>query len=484
MRLALPHLRGYSPGGTSVTKGPFQLNHIIGYGQSLSIGERAYPVVSTVQPYSNVMLVDDGYDGADPPTTTTQGTLSLEPLIAPVRGGPLNAGTNEYPRNVFGESPEVGFANQLAASLGWTCVTSCCGASNESITALKKGGTGNGYAAILHEVTEIHALAVADGLSHGVVAVLLTHGESDALLADYTAEIAQLHNDLREDIRAITGQAGDIYLVISQQTAAPQTVGRPVSASTPLELYAALPRLVVFAPKHQYVYYPSEAHMYAHGYRRIGEGCAHAFMRKRLGLPFALRPTGVTVAGTTITINLEVPKGPLQWSTTVPDCHALTEEWAAGRGFEVEDAAGKITIESVTIDGSSVVLEIDRAPGYGGRISHAMYQDDTGYNAGETAGRHGQLCDSDPFESYSAASISCNVENGSDLIECVTTGAFDVRGEREIVTGSGLSGVVHVVDIDGDIIQLSTPWAGSTGTATLRFRNDHRNYLVAFSQPL
>ena len=62
-------------------------------------------------------------------------------------------------------------------------------------------------------------------------------------------------------------------------------------------------------------------------------------------------------------------------------------------------------------------------------------------------------------------------------------GALAFVGPRMLAEASGLAGA-HVVSVAGDVATLSAAWTGSSGTATVLFRNDHRNYAVQFQLAL
>src|SRR5437762_9748778 len=151
-------------------------------------------------------------------------------------------------------------------------------------------------------------------------------------------------------------------------------------------------------------------------------------------------------------------------------------EWAKGRGFEVEDAGGRATIDSVAIDGSNVVITLHAAPKANLVVRYAMTFD---IAAASTFPRRGQLRDSDPFVGIDAETISCQVTQGSTTLHPVIAAAFHRRGPRDLVAGTGLAKdtIVAASASDQDMT-LSKPWTGATGTAPLQFRSDHRNYCV------
>jgi hypothetical protein len=103
-----------------------------------------------------------------------------------------------------------------------------------------------------------------------------------------------------------------------------------------------------------------------------------------------------------ITIEFHVPVPPLAWDDQIPLPHKGEHTaWYNGRGFEVEDQNGELTISSVTLGTASVVIHLPS-----GSISsnlvvrYAVTQDGNGACGGLATGRVGQLRDSDPVVGY------------------------------------------------------------------------------------
>src|SRR5262245_3027629 len=159
--------------------------------------------------------------------------------------------------------------------------------------------------------------------------------------------------------------------------------------------------------------------------------------------------------------------------------------WMKGRGFEVEDSQGELTITEAVIDGDTVRLGLGRAPDTTTVplvVRYATTQDATALAGGLVSGRFGQLHDSDPLIGVDAGEIDCNVTAGVPSLT-TATGALLGRSMHDLVedaAGSGLPSGTMVTAINASGATLSQPWGGATGTARLRFRSNQWNYAVAF----
>ena len=86
---------------------------VIGTGQSLSVGARGTPVLSTNQPYNNLKLSTDHLPWPVDPNDTN---LTLVPLIEPV-GRLAHHYPSSWPENIDGETPRSAMANEITARL-------------------------------------------------------------------------------------------------------------------------------------------------------------------------------------------------------------------------------------------------------------------------------------------------------------------------------------------------------------------------------
>ena len=467
---------------------------VIGTGQSLSVGAASNGLVFTTPSASSLKLslgaraVDWPIDAADP-------QLSLAPLAEPIR--PINTTTFSapYPINIYGETFHTAMAMQLdainqAGGGALATVHSVLGQGDSSITVIQKNGTGNAYAASLFEATALTRLVAAAGARYEIGAVMLTHGEKDAELPSYEDDIARLQSDYEQDLKAITDQARAIPMILTQQHADPVT-GR--STSTIAAWKAGVDhagKVYCAGPKYQYAYASDHIHLLAGQYDRLGIKYAEVFnevvVRGNAWQP--LQPVDVARDGQAIVVRFHVPEPPLAWDEAFGAPHQFVHAaWKNGRGFEVEDGQGEVTITEAVIDGDTVRIGIDRLPDTTSAplvVRYATTQDATQLAGGLVSGRFGQLHDSDPLVGVDGVELDCNMTNGSTAVAPATAGAFMMRTAHDMVDvvggGAGLAPNTTVVAVNPSNASLSNPGTGATGPARLRFRSNQWNYAVAF----
>lgn len=468
---------------------------VVGTGQSLSVGAASNGLVFT-SPSANNLKLSLGAQGMSWPIDPADPELSLAPLAEPIR--PIDTGSSRpYPNNIYGESFHTAMATELtalhqaAASADLVTVHSVVGQGAASITVIGKGGTGNAYAASQFEVTALARLAAAAGARYEVGAVMLTHGEADAERPTYEDDIASLAMSYDQDLRAITGQTRPIPLILSQQHADPVT-GLSTSTVAAWKLGVDYPGKIFCAgPKYQYGYANDQIHLVAGQYDRLGIKYAEVFDQVVVqGNDWQpLQPIEVTRDGLTINVKFHVPVPPMAWDETFgAPHHFIHSAWANGRGFEVEDSTGEMTITDATIDGDTVHLGLLAPPVTTATapltVRYAMTQDATQLAGGLVSGRFGQLHDSDPLVGVDAGELDCNVTNSSATVSAVTAGDFRGRSVHDMVedtAGAGLPANTAVLMASASSVALSQSWAGATGPARLRFRSNQWNYAVAFA---
>lgn len=379
---------------------------IIGTGQSLSVGARAPHVLSTTQPYNNLKLDTDDLPW---PVDPNDPALKMVPLVEPV-GRLAPTYPSSWPTNIDGETPHTAMADQLTALVranfhrDFISVHSAVGEDGQGMVFLKKnavikGVNGHSYQAALTVTTAVTRLAKAAGKTYGIGAIVITHGETDCGNTDYENELRELQQNYNTDLKAITGQAQDIPMIVSQQDSimdhAPSTLAQwKVGVDYPADF-------VCSGPKYQYPYFTDAIHLTADGYRELGEKYAEVYYeRVILGHHWTpLEPTGATRSGPVITVHFHVPNPPLVWDTAFSPPHPSVPEWSEGRGFEVSTAAGgKVAIQSVAITGDSVVITCAADPGANCLVGYAMVGEPAPMAAPyQGTKRWGLLRDSDPF---------------------------------------------------------------------------------------
>jgi hypothetical protein len=427
----------------------------------------------------------------------------MAPLTEPIRPLiSLAAFPSAYPGNIFGETPHYFMANQISALYAATgqgdyvTVHSIIGESGQPLSVISKGAvdmgrTGRAYAVTLFEMRAIKRLAMAAGKSYGVAAIIMTHGEKDSTSDSYEDGVHKLWADYNADIKAITGQTTSIPMFLTQQHSEPFGAGSStISSAAMWRLGVKYPGdFVCVGPKYQYQYAGDGRHLTTHEYDRMGAKYGEVYferiVRGRNWQP--LQPLAAVKSGKTITVTFNVPTAPLNWDETITPPHqAALTEWAKGRGFEVSNAGGRVAIDSVAIEGSTVVIALAADSQAGGwMVGYAMTQDGSGAMAGPTRGRRGQLRDSNLLVGWDAATIPCAVTSGSPMIQAQAANAFQYHGERDVAEGTGLPADTTVAaKVSDGSMRLTAPWTGASGMAQIKLRSDHRNYCVAFEMPV
>lgn len=467
---------------------------IIGTGQSLSVGATSTPALSTQQPYENVRLRDTGspplYDGVGD-------LLSLAPLIEPVRSD-IAGGTGLYPNNIAGETPHTAmaielsrFADRRAGEL-FASAHTVVGESGRGIDAIRRGGIGRAYASSLYEVAAFTRLAAAEGRRYEVGAVVLTHGETDWNNANYNADLRALVDAYREDVPRITGQRQGFAMILSQQASLPGTPGWPLS--TQLQWRASVDHAAVIlcsGPKYQMEFNADHVHLTAAGSRALGIKYGQVYAQQsfegRAWRP--LEPVAVRRDGARVAVTFHVPVGPIEWERSLATPHTTAHPmsgpaptaWAAGRGFELEQASAPVAIQSVEIQANTVFITPAQPLAAGPfTVRYAMTQDVSGYTAGTPWSRAGQLRDSDPYRGHDAITVMATVTEDSPVLR-VSRGSLNGHGVRAWVHGSGLprAGAVVIAATDATIT-LSERWSGPSLTVPIEVQSDQRNYAVHF----
>jgi hypothetical protein len=326
--------------------------HLLATGQSLSVGQQQIVPVSTTQPYRNRMIFDAAgvYDISDPSAPT----LRTIPLVAPQR--PVLFGQMPYPQNLQGESADVSACNMIAALAldsafaAFAVADSCVGQSGAVMGVIEKGGTGNAYDAGLYEAQVYKRLAGDAGESIAPLGVLLTHGETNAIIgtstASYEASLQTLWSDYQTDLRAIYATAAEVPMWLSQQNSCPTSfAGMNTTAIAQWKAAALNPSIVLTGPKYQYDY-TGGGNLHISLYPPVGEKYAEVIWWTVLALQGRrprwqpLWPTSFVRVGTLVTIGFFVPFAPMIFDMSKPAPHQIGTPfpmWAAGNGFEARD---------------------------------------------------------------------------------------------------------------------------------------------------
>lgn len=194
---------------------------IIGLGQSLGAGYEA-PLAHPTPPLPYAYKLHDTthtYDLARPSARS----LSLAPLTEPFR--PLDPTSAAYPHNIDGLTPHSSLAQTLRhlRKTSAPTVHTCVAHGGALLTAIARAGTENAYAASLFEAAALARLVREQGGVLRYDALVLTHGEADALIAvaGYADGVRRLARDYTADLREVTGQVRAPVLLLTQQHTCP-----------------------------------------------------------------------------------------------------------------------------------------------------------------------------------------------------------------------------------------------------------------------
>jgi hypothetical protein len=392
---------------------PYDINHVLSTGQSNCVANDGKPILSTSQPYGNLMF-DTGVmpasscDGNG--CTTYDEPRSFVPLV--------EGDTFFYPV----ETMSSGLANEvsklgLASAIHHDMLVSVHGRSGNSYLCLRKGGCDwwpdthyvRPFDDAMKEVASAKRLADAAGKSYVVRAVTAIHGENDhyayaagkpafpmpgtdgvSTLNDYGDALLEWQHDYEESVQAITNQTIPIPLFISQYS---HWNNVPTSVIPYMQLDAhrrSNGNVTIVGPTYV-LPYSSDCHqLTGEGERHHGEKIPKAYKRtikeRKRWEPH--RPIRVTRSGNIVTAKFLVPSPPLVFDTT------LVSD-PGHYGFEWFDESGRPpAIASVEIIGTDTV-QVTLASAPTGANPRLRYAYTFGGCAGSGTIARGNLRDSD-----------------------------------------------------------------------------------------
>lgn len=365
---------------------PYDINHVLGTGQSLSVGAQGAPALSTTQPYDNMMF----------------------------NTGVIAGGTNLTSfvdlKEASVETLSSAFANEVSKLAGATkhdLLVSGHGIGGQPYSAIKKGGTQPAYANGMAQLTAGHDLAFAAQKTYVVRAVTNVHGESDHQLGNalYKDNLLEFQTSYETDVKAKTAQAEPVPMFITQYSSWTKLSGdnvHDIINGQMLAAHLAAPgKIILVGAKYYLPHFTDGVHLTNVGYEHLGEDYAKVYKKVILeGKTWEpLRPQTVSRAGKVVTVKFFVPAPPLVIDTTT-----VSEPTIAGtkNGFEFAQTGGNgpIAIESVALAGAdTVTITLASEPtGTDQRIRYA-FTGTAGALGGPTTGPRGNLRDSDATES-------------------------------------------------------------------------------------
>jgi hypothetical protein len=408
-----------TPGGPETPAVPYQhfdVNHVISTGQSNSVAHEGRPILSTQQPFKNLMfdvgvMTSGGCEREG--CRTYQKPTGFLPLV--------EGDTFWYPV----ETMSAGLANEAAMLArtrhqqpGHDVLVSLAGRNGLTYWCLRRGGCNfldptylNPFDENMKQVEDGKALAAAAGKSYVVRVATAIHGESDDYayatntqefpldgtdgshqsVKNYADGLLEWQRDFEKGAQAITGQTLPVPLLISQFSGWNDAARSAVTQFQYEAMVRSGGKVTIVAPGYILDWHEDCRHYTSLGERRLGEYFGKAYARIVLeGRPWLpVHPTGVTIEGNVITARFHVPSPPLVLDTTrVSD--------PGNYGFEVVDSAGAdLPITKVELAGADTVkVSLASAPAGKPKLRYA-FRAVPHTCPGSTNGPRGNLRDSD-----------------------------------------------------------------------------------------
>lgn len=306
-------------------------NHVIIYGQSLSVGIGTGEVIST-SPRTDALMFNGGVRAQDLDGAPWEQHGSLVPLVEEV--GSSQAGGDRY------ETPMSGFAEfQGEQQTNVQVLASAPGQGATSISALSKPGAL--YMRLLDDVMYGHMRSSG---RHKVLAVLWMQGEADGTNNTYAANLNTLRESLNEDIKAMTGQPDDVWL-LSYQLDRPKIGLAHLDASdTYSHIKVAMP--IYFLPRTDGV------HLTAAGSKIAGAYFSKTYKEVVLNTNTDWQPLR-PISHSTVDAVCDVVLNPV--GALVIDTSIVAEQTNYGFRLFQSDGVTEITVTSVALLGSDTV---------------------------------------------------------------------------------------------------------------------------------
>jgi hypothetical protein len=294
------------------------MHHFLDYGQSLSNGWNAVPVITTAGMFDDVWMFNGGVNTAFTSETAGVSMSSITPYFEQVQGS-------------SGETPNGGRVGRFVQTLrekhgkslrdaGVALLCSSAGKDGANITNLQKGSVY--YTRIINQVTQGKALAIAAGYTYRFAGLFFDQGQYDnaTAVATYLTALQQLQTDLQADIRAITGGTETVRFYLTTPwwdvgLAAPYS--HPGATLGHLAAHAAdSTKFILVAPPYAQNTIDG-THWPAFESGLAGAYGADAYMEEIIygGKWQCVEPISFTVSGAVVTIRISSPSGQLVLDT-------------------------------------------------------------------------------------------------------------------------------------------------------------------------
>lgn len=324
-----------------------------------------------------------------PPPLTTTPENSRARMVNKTTGALIDLVPDGSPLR---QRPELSRLPRIAeANPGQVFATSTHAQGSQTIAMLSPGGSSGKYEEAILTVQRAKAAATSAGQSYLVRGLSWIQGEADTsagtTAAAYKAAVLALRDAYTTDVGAATGQSALGPFVMSQTATWPHYSSDPRISLAQLDLARTVSGFYLVGGQYQLPGYEDGLHLTPLGYYYLGELHARAWNRITSGagwLPFS--PNTVTVTGSTIVLDYDVPTGSLVLDTT-------TVPAQPNYGFSVTGTPASIASVAVTGPKQVTITMTSPIQGAGGQVGYGVTAPVVG--AGSPPGR-GNLRDSDP----------------------------------------------------------------------------------------
>ena len=329
------------------------VNHVISYGQSLSVGETEKVIsTQTLAKYGNLISFG-GSVLTNPNSGDYPGNLtSFDTLYEKTNTGVAPGALNETPVTGTCEKLYQEYFNGIGANKNIKILGSAPGEGATTISQLSKGSIY--YTRVMDDVNAGKNVSTGLGLTYQVSSVIWTQGESDYVngttRAVYKSLLTQLMIDLNTDIKAITGQSNDIRFISYQTATIREFAVTPEIAVAQYELAIEDSNILEMATPMYFMHYKDGFHLIGEYSKLMG-----TYYGKTLSDNYIneknkpLYPIGHIIKGNNIELTFDVPKSPLVFET-IPVAEVITNQ-----GFQVMDGVTDI-LTSISLDGNGTNL--------------------------------------------------------------------------------------------------------------------------------
>ncbi len=361
------------------------MNIMQGYGQSLSVGAMGTPVISTVQPYSNVTF-------SSGPRGYNHIYTALAPLVEDNRTAPDGGGN----RGETFCSGAANYATTLAAiengmdPSDHVIFAATAGKGGTKIADLVKG-TAWYNSNFLPQINGAYALN-PDSAVH---VIPWLQGETDndqsppTTYVVYRGHLEGLQVSTETDIKAINGQQSPVHFLTYQCSYKVRT--STAVALAQLDLANENEKFHLTTPCYHLLFASDGTHLTNVGYKWLSGyiGRAYKTLVHDKCVPQYLKPVSATLRGRVITLLTEPPVSPV-----VIDTSKLAP--TTDNGFRVKGIASNATqtIESMMTEGKQVFITLAEEPTESVSLRYALDYLGTGLNI--VNGASGNLRDSEP----------------------------------------------------------------------------------------